>query len=130
MEILAGMCAGDSTFRKSSDVTQRVAYGVRVVVDAYGANTKIANVKRLVVDAELARQIEAHLKAKEKEIVGPIPSWRTIWTMLQNMPASRNRSLEVRIHKIIRLDLVKLHNQTFILTGNFSDPPKLHKELG
>ena len=115
-------------FVNHPDVTQSVAYGTRMVVDAYGVNTQIANIKRLVVDAELARQVEAHLKAKE--IAGPIPSWRTIWTMLQNMPASRNRSLEVRIHINIRLDLVKLHNQTFILTGNFSNTPKLHKELG
>ena len=80
-------------------VTQKVAYGTRQVVDAYGNTVQIANISRLEHDSELARQIETHLKAKK--IAGPIPSWRTIWTILQNMPASRSRSLEVRIHIIL-----------------------------
>ena len=115
-------------FVNHPDVTQRVAYGTRVVVDAYGNKTQIANIQRLDQDAELARKIEAHLKAIK--IAGPIPCWRTIWNMLQHMPASRNRSLEVRIYITIRLDLAKLLNQIFILTGNFPDSPKLHKKLG
>ena len=78
----------------SPDITQSVAYGTRLVDNPYGGKSRIANVFRRITNAELSRQIAAHLI--EQQIPEPHPSLRTICTMLCNMPASHTRSLEVR----------------------------------
>ena len=82
------------------DVTQRVAFGSRWIDNPYGGKTQIANVFRMIHDAELARLIADHLV--DLQIKPPHPSIRTICTMLKNMPASKTRSLEVRM--TIRFD--------------------------
>jgi hypothetical protein len=79
-------------------VTQLVAYGTRQVETPYGGTTTIANVFRRFSDRETARQIEAHLKVEVPD--EPHPSRSTICRMLQNMPASKTRSLEVSIPRI------------------------------
>ena len=76
-------------------VTQIVAYGTRQVKTPYGGTTTIANIYRRFSDRETARQIEAHLKVEVPD--EPHPSRSTIIRMLQNMPASKTRSLEVSI---------------------------------
>ena len=76
-------------------VTQVVAYGTRQVETPYGGTTTIANVFRRFSDRETARQIEDHLKIEVPD--ERHPSRSTIIRMLQNMPASKTRSLEVSI---------------------------------
>jgi hypothetical protein len=79
-------------FVNHPDVTQRVAYGTRWVDNPYGGQTEVANVIRTIPNALLSRQIHDHLKAQQPP--GNIPTKRTICTMLDNMPASKTRSLE------------------------------------
>ena len=84
-------------FVNHPDVTQRVAYGTRLVKNPYGGTTEVANVIRTIPDAPLSRQVHDHLKAQQ--FTGNIPTHRTICVMLENMPASKTRSLEVRIRE-------------------------------
>ena len=84
-------------FVNHPDVTQRVAYGTRWVKNPKGGRTEVANVIREIPNALLSRQIHTHLKAQQ--FPGKIPTKRTICVMLENMPASKTRSLEVRIRE-------------------------------
>lgn len=74
-------------------ITQNMAYGTRKVHNPHGGNSTIANISRKFEDSPLARQIEDHLVAQG--VPEPHPCNRTIRTMLQNMPASKTKSLEV-----------------------------------
>ena len=108
-------------------VTQIVAYGTRQVKTPYGGTTTIANIYRRFSDRETARQIEDHLKVEVPD--EPHPSRSTILRMLQNMPASKTRSLEVSIPGIHWVEqrfqndhILHLHSfSACFLTGNLSD---------
>jgi hypothetical protein len=84
-------------------ITQNMAYGTRKVDNPHGGTAIVANVSRKFEDAPLARQIADHLVAQG--VPEPHPSDRTVRTMLQNMPASKTKSLEV----ISFLTNVKIH---------------------
>ena len=86
------------------DVTQSVAFGTREVVDADGVTTTCANVFRRNSNRELAFQIQKHL---EEQVPNERhPSFSTIIRMLENMPASKTRSLEVSITKLLRVNFL------------------------
>jgi hypothetical protein len=76
------------------NITQRVAFGTRWVPNPYGGKTEIAGVYRTTHNADLATQIAQHLV--ERGVDEPHPKERTICAMLEKMPASKTKSLEVR----------------------------------
>ena len=76
------------------NITQRVAFGTRWVPNPYGGKTEIAGVYRTTHNADLATQIAEHLV--EQGVKGHHPKERTICAMLEKMPASKTKSLEVR----------------------------------
>ena len=85
-------------------VTQSVAFGTREVEDAYGVTTTCANVFRRNSNRELAFQIQKYL---EEQVPNERhPSFSTIIRMLENMPASKTRSLEVSITKLLQVNFL------------------------
>ena len=75
-------------------ITQRVAFGTRWVPNPWGGQTEIAGVYRTTHNSDLATQIQDHLV--ERGVDEPHPKHRTICAMLEKMPASKTKSLEVR----------------------------------
>ena len=75
-------------------ITQRVAFGTRWVPNPWGGQTEIAGVYRTTHNSDLATQIADHLV--ERGVDEPHPKHRTICAMLEKMPASKTKSLEVR----------------------------------
>ena len=70
----------NSLFGRSSNVTQMVAFGTRIMRDDSGNKTRIANVIRRDQNATLSRSVRAYLEDQKCE---EIPSLRTVDRILK-----------------------------------------------